>query len=159
MNLLLRLFPWKRVLFLSITTLAILIVLNFYGLYTNKFYFFKYDNYIIPLLTLIHFAYLYVVEFKIREKELPDPQMRNLEYVLYVILFIYVFKIVDTLLILSSYDEYDSHIIPFTFIPVGVLIIVLYIFLLFLALLSFKLRLEKVGEYKFIDINENIDSW
>lgn len=135
------------------------IVLNFYGLYTNKFYFFKYDNYIVPLLTLIHFTYLYVLDFKIREKELPDPQMRNLEYVLYVILFIYLFKIFDTLYIISSYDEYDSHLLPTTFIPVGVLIVALYLFLLLMAFISFKLRVKEVGKYNFVDYNSNIDSW
>ncbi|MEH6680142.1 MAG: hypothetical protein V7724_06310 [Sediminicola sp.] len=159
MNLLFRLFPWKRVLYVSLTILSMVIVLNFYGLYTNKFYFFKYDNYIVPLLTLIHFTYLYVLDFKIREKELPDPQMRNLEYVLYVILFIYLFKIFDTLYIISSYDEYDSHLLPTTFIPVGVLIVALYLFLLFMAFISFKLRVKEVGKYNFVDYNSNIDSW
>tara|TARA_R110002020_G_scaffold21009_3_gene71270 strand:- start:27795 stop:28274 length:480 start_codon:yes stop_codon:yes gene_type:complete len=159
MNLLFRLFPWKRVLYVSLTILSMVIVLNFYGLYTNKFYFFKYDNYIVPLLTLIHFTYLYVLDFKIREKELPDPQMRNLEYVLYVILFIYLFKIFDTLYIISSYDEYDSHLLPTTFIPVGVLIVALYLFLLLMAFISFKLRVKEVGKYNFVDYNSNIDSW
>jgi hypothetical protein len=159
MNILLRIFPWKMIKVLSIVILMTLIVLNFYGLYTNKFYFFKFDNYIFPILTLAHFVYLYVTWFKVRENEYPDPQMRNLEYMLYIIMFVYVFQIFDTLFILSSYSDYDESIIPVTFLPVGSLIVTLYILLIFLTLISFKYRKVLVGEYKFMDMNDNIDSW
>ncbi|MFT4830440.1 MAG: hypothetical protein ACI815_000074 [Psychroserpens sp.] len=159
MNILLRIFPWKMIKPLSIVILIALIVLNFYGLYTNRFYFFKFDNYIFPLLTLAHFVYLYVIWFKVRENEYPDPQMRNLEYILYVILFIYVFQIFDTIYILSSYSDYDASIIPETFIPMGALIVTLYTLLIFMTLVSFKHRKVLVGEYKFIGMNDNIDSW
>lgn len=158
-SILLRLFPWKRGLFLSIGVLALLIVFSFYGLYTNKFYFFKFDNYIFPFLTIVHFIFLYVLWFKIREGETTDPQMRNLEYILYVIFLLYVFKLVDTILVLTTYSEYENHIIPETFIPLGLFILVLYIFLLGLTLLSFKYRRVMVGDYKFNDINRHIDSW
>jgi hypothetical protein len=159
MNILLRIFPWKMIKPLSIVILIALIVLNFYGLYTNRFYFFKFDNYIFPLLTLAHFVYLYVIWFKVRENEYPDPQMRNLEYILYVILFIYVFQIFDTIYILSSYSDYDASIIPETFIPMGALIVTLYTLLIFMTLVYFKHRKVLVGEYKFIGMNDNIDSW
>ncbi len=145
--------------FLSIAILLALIVLNFYGLYTNKFYFFKFDNYIFPVLTIIHFVYLYAMWFKVKENEYPDPQMRNLEYILYILLFIYLFQIFDTLYILSSYSDYDASIIPETFIPIGSLIVTLYTILIFMTLVSFKHRKVLVGEYKFMDMNDNIDSW
>lgn len=159
MNKLLHIFPWKLIKLLTIVVLIALIVLNFYGLYTNRFYFFKYDNYIFPVLTVVHFIYLYVIWFKVRENEYADPQMRNLEYILYIILIIYVFQIFDTIYILSSYSSYDESIIPETFIPMGILIVVLYLLLIIMTLVSFKHRKALVGEYKFMNMNDNIDSW
>lgn len=159
MNSILRILPWKRILVMTISVLALLIVFNFYGLYTNKFYFFKFDNYIFPILTLVHFGFLYVLWFKIKEEEVADPKMRNLEYALYAICAVYVFKFFDTVFILFSYGEYENHVIPGTFMPLGVLIVVLYMLLIGLTLLAFKYRKDKVGEYDFDDMNQHIDSW
>ncbi len=151
--------PWKRGLTLTIMTLITLIVFNFYGLYTNKFYFFKFDNYLLPLLTLVHFVFLYVLWFKIRECEVTDPQMRNLEYGLYVLVPIYVYKLFDTLFILLSASEFENHVIPTTFMPLGILIFVLYILIIGLAFLAFRYRKDLVGSYNFDEINRQIDSW
>ncbi|MRH99381.1 hypothetical protein GH721_02450 [Kriegella sp. EG-1] len=159
MNSILRILPWKRILVMTVSILAILIVFNFYGLYTNKFYFFKIDNYIFPILTLVHFGFLYVLWFKIKEEEVADPKMRNLEYALYAILAVYVFKFFSTLSILFSYGQYENHVIPGTFIPIGILILLLYVTLICLTLLAFKYRKDKVGEYEFDDMNQHIDSW
>ncbi len=155
----LRLLSWKSCLVLSVVVLIILIVLNFYGLYSNKFYFLKPDNYIFPFLTFIHFIFLYVMWFKIHEQEMADIQMRNIEFVMYGILLIYVFKVVNTLYILMSYYDYDNHFIPGTFLPMGFLIIVLQLLLVVLTLSAFKKRKELIGDYKFDNINDNIDSW
>ncbi len=159
MNFILRFLSWKTNLVLSIITLILLIVFSFYGLYTNKFYFFKFDNYLFPILTSVHFVFLYVMCFKIKEREIGDPQMRNLEYTLYVIFLVYIFKVFDTLFILMSYNEYESHLIPTTFIPIGSLIVSLHVLLLVLTLITFAYRKELVGSYDFERINENIDSW
>ncbi|WP_297795823.1 hypothetical protein [uncultured Eudoraea sp.] len=159
MKALLKLFSWRRCMLLSILVIAILIIFNFYGLYTNRFYFFKFDNYIFPLLTVIHFIFLYVLWFKIKEHEYTDPQMRNLEYAMYGIFLIYIFKIMDTGYILMSYSEYQDHIMPKTFVPIGATILLLQFFLLLLTILTFKHRMQLVGPYNFDNINENIDSW
>jgi len=159
MKSMLHFFSWNRCLRLSIGVLAILIVLNFYGLYTNKFYFFKIDNYIFPLLTIVHFTFLYVVQFKMKEQEFTDPPMRNLEYALYAILPVYVFKVLDTVYILLSYGDYENHLMPGTFVPIGIVILVLQLLLVFLTLITFKVRKDKIGKYNFDSINENIDSW
>lgn len=144
---------------LSICILTILIVLNFYGIYTNKFYFLKPDNYIFPILAIVHFVYLYVVQFKIKENEGPDIQMRNLEYALYIILFVYLFKLFDSLNNLLSYIEYKDHLLPQPFQFMTVLILYMYLMLLLLTFISFKHRKELVGVYKFDDLDEHIDSW
>ena len=159
MNFIKGILPWKGTLILSIVVLVFLDIFSFYGLYTNKFYFFKIDNYIFPILTIVHFVFLYVLWFKIREDELSDPPMRNLEYSLYVILIVYVFKLFDNLFILTSYGEYENHLIPNTFIPLGILIITLHVLLIGLTLLAFSFRKEVVGNYLFDDMNQHVDSW
>jgi hypothetical protein len=138
---------------------VLLIVFNFYGLYTNKFYLLKPDNYIFPILSFVHFTFLYVMSFKIREVEYTDAPMRNLEYALYVISLVYLFKLVDTFYILLSYTDYANHVIPSTFLPMAVFIIVLQIVLLVLTFLTFAYRKTMVGNYNFDHINENIDPW
>jgi hypothetical protein len=157
MKMILRMFTWKRSLLLSIIVLLLLIVFSFYGLYTNKFYLFKYDNYIFPFLTIIHFTFLYAMRFKIRENEVADPQMRNLEFALYIIFFIYIFRLFDAISILLTYNDFESHVIPKTFLPIGILVVLLYILLLVLTLVTFKHRIDLVGPYRFDDINDHID--
>jgi hypothetical protein len=160
MKLLLRIFSWKTTLLLSIIILLTLIVFSFYGLYTNKFYLFKFDNYIFPILTLVHFVYIYVVWFKINENEVADPQMRKLEFAMYVILLIYIFRFFDTLFVLLSYGDFESHVIPKTFIPIGTLIMFFYALLMVLTLITIKYRKKLIGSYRFDEINEQqIDSW
>ena len=159
MTLLHDILSWRRTNILAFIVLIALVVSNFYGLYTNKFYFFKLDNYIFPLLSIAHFLYLYVLWFKITEGELPDPKMRNLEYVLYAIMIVYAFKIYDTADILTSYTELQSHIIPPTFKPIGIATLVLYCLLPLLTLLSFWQRKRHVGSYNFENYNDNLNIW
>ncbi|MEK6154123.1 hypothetical protein WIW50_12710 [Flavobacteriaceae bacterium 3-367] len=159
MKFLLRLLNWKRSLVLSIGTLGLLVLLNFYGLHTNKFYFFKFDNYIFPLLTLVHFTFLYAIWFKIKEEEIADPQMRNLEYTLYVIFLVYLYKAMETLSILLSYSDYADHVMPVTFIPMGIAIFALYLLLMGLTLVTFVHRKKIVGSYNFEQMNQHFDSW
>lgn len=151
--------PWKACFYLSAILLPVLIVFGFYGLYSNQFYLLKVDNYIFPVLTVLHYVYLYAISFKIREGEYPDLPLRNVEYGMYALLIIYVFKCADTAYILSSYADYSAHIIPDTFLPVGTLILALQILLVLLTLTTFQHRKERVGIYDFDQINENIDSW
>ncbi|GAB5473474.1 MAG: hypothetical protein Mars2KO_15730 [Maribacter sp.] len=154
----LQLFTLKRSYILSAIVLLTLVIFNFYGPYTGKFYFFKLDNYIFPILTLIHLVFLYVLWFKIKEDEMTDPQMRNLEYALYVILIVYIYKAFESLHVLSTYGDYEFHLLPGAFLPVGILILLLHFLLIGLTLLAFKYRKDRVGDYNFDDMN-HIDSW
>ena len=155
----LQLFPWKWVLRLSIVALLVLSVFSFYGLYTDKFYFFKPDNYIFPLLSIVHFTFLYVLWFKIKENELSDPPMRTLEYSLYIIFLVYLYKFFETTQILISYDEFENHVIPSSFFPIAILIVTLQLLLMALTLMAFKYRKDLVGQYIFDDMNQHVDSW
>jgi hypothetical protein len=159
MNFIQGVLTWKRTLILSIGVLALLNIFSFYGLYTNKFYFFKIDNYIFPLLSIVHFVFLYVLWFKIKEDELSDPPMRTLEYVLYIISLVYVYKLVETIIILLSYNDFDNHLIPSTFLPLGYFMLLLYTLLLLVTYLAIVYRKKIVGTYLFDDMNQHVDHW
>ncbi|MDB2606591.1 hypothetical protein N9Y48_02295 [Zobellia sp.] len=160
MKFILRIFSWQRTINVSIAVIAALIVFSFYGLYTNTFHLFNPNNYIFPLLTLSHLTFLYVLWFKIKEDELTDPQMRNIEYILYAVFAVYVFKTFESLYILTSYSQFENHIIPASFFPMGILIFLLHVTLLILTLLAVKYRRDMVGSYIFDDLNQQqIDSW
>lgn len=158
MKLLLKTFNLKTTLILSAIVLFLLVVLNFYGPYTSKFYFFKPANFVFPILSVGHFIFLYVLWFKVKEDEMTDPQMRNLEYVLYGIFFVYVYKICESLYVLSTYADYEFHVLPGAFLPIGILIASLYFVLIVSTLILFKHRKELVGDYNFDNMN-HIDSW
>ncbi len=150
---------WKVCRILSLAVLPVLIVLNFYGLYSNKFYWLKVDNYIFPLVTILHFIYLYTLHFRIREAELADFQLRNLEFGMYGVILIYGFKWMDTLYVLMSYNDYDHKILPDTFLPVGMTLLGLQGWLIALTFAAFYFRKSLVGSYNFDQVNENFDSW
>jgi hypothetical protein len=159
MNFIKGILTWKRTLILSVGVLALLNIFSFYGLYTNKFYFFKIDNYIFPLLSIVHFVFLYVLWFKIKEDELSDPPMRTLEYVLYIISLVYVYKLVETIIILLSYNDFNNHLMPSTFLPLGYFILLLYTLLLLVTYLAIDYRKKIVGTYLFDDMNQHVDHW
>jgi len=102
----------RLTIFLSILILIVLCISGFYGPYTGKFYFFKASSYIVPVLTIVHFIFLYVLWFKIKEEEFTDIPMRNLEYVLYAIFLFYGYKLFESISILSTYKEYEHHLLP-----------------------------------------------
>ena len=151
--------PWKKTVRFSIAVLMGLIILDFYSLYTNAFHFFKADNYIFPVFTLIHFTFLYVLRFKIEEDELTDPAMRTIEYLLYASFLVYVFKTAEALYTLITYSDFAEYVLPATFLPMGILIFLLHLVLVLLSILAIYYRKELVGEYVFDDLNQHIDSW
>lgn len=157
MNLLAKIFNWKATIITSAIVLILLIVLSFYGVYTNTFHILKPDNYIFPILSTVHFIYLYVVWFKIREDELPDPKMRNIEFALYAILILYFYKIYASVQVLITVSEYNEHVIPTTFEPVAIATLVLYCGLTLLTFITFWLRRKLVGIYNFENYNDNLN--
>ncbi|NDV42883.1 hypothetical protein [Flagellimonas sediminis] len=159
MNTISKIITWKRNILASLAVLLVLIILDFYGVYTNKFYFLKAENYLFPVLTIVHLLYLYVVWFKISEGELPDPKMRNIEYALYIIMGVYVFKIYESITVLNSIKEYGEHVIPSTFKPVATISLVLYSILPILTIYTFWLRKRYVGIYNFENYNDNLNIW
>lgn len=149
----------KTNIVLTIVVLLALIVLSFYGMYGNAFFFNKVENYIFPLLTLTHFLYLYVLWFKITEKEYPDTIMKNIEYIMYGIVLVYGYEFFSTYSILSTHNEFQDHVIPNTFMPMGILIMTLQALLVCLSIWSFAIRKIRVGKYDLDYLNNHLDAW
>ena len=144
---------------LTIVSLVSLIILGFYSMYGNTFVFNRLESYIFPFLTIIHFIYLYVLWFKITEKEYPDMIMKNIEYVLYGMVLFYGYNIYATFLLFGSQNEFQDHVIPSTFVPMGILIISFQTLLVLLTVWSFIIRRQRVGKYDFDYLNNHIDAW
>jgi hypothetical protein len=144
---------------LTIVTLISLIFLSFYGLYSNAFIFNKMENYLFPVLSIVHFLYIYVLWFKITEKEYPDMIMKNIEFIMYGIVLVYFYEISKTILIFGSQNEFQDHVIPNSFVPMGILIIALQFLLILLSIWSFVIRKKMVGKYDFDYLNNHIDAW
>lgn len=159
MRTLTKFLTWKTTIICTLSVLFPLVVLNFYGYYTNSFDVSKVGNYIFPILCIVHILYLYVIWFKIRENELPDPKMRNIEYALYAILLVYVFKIFQTIQVLVSAAGFEGHVIPSTFMPMAVLTLIMSVILPFLTLYTFWLRKKIIGVYNFENYNNNLNIW
>lgn len=150
---------WAICRYGTLIVLPVVILLNFYGLYTDRFYFFKADNYILPLVSILHLVYLYALRFKIKEGDYPDPQLRNVEFGMYAVLTIYIFKCAESLWILWGSEKYSPELIPDSFMPVGISMVILQILLVLLTLLAFYHRKRLVGRYDIEYLNEHVDSF
>lgn len=145
----LKLLPWKKCFYLSVLILPIVMIFGFYGLYTNKFYFFKVDNYIFSFLILVHLGFLYTLWKVDQDENAYLSPLRNLEFAMYAILMVYLFKLAETLYILLSYLDYSEQVFPMTFLPMGTLILFLQTLLIILTLVTFKHRRIRIGSYWF----------
>ncbi len=150
----LKLLPWKKCFYLSLTVLPLIMICSFYGLYTNKFYFMKVDNYIFSLLIIVHFVFLKVLKRSGRQDDTDLNLLRNLEFTMYAILPVYIFKLAETLYIMLTYFDYSEQVFPGTFLPVGTLILLLQTLLIVLTLASFKHRRIRIGSYSLDRIHE-----
>ncbi len=151
---LLHFFSWKSCFVITIAILPLLILSSFYGMYTNNFYFLKIDNYIFPVLAFVHFLFLRTLWKAIKEETREYKTTRKIEFVMYGIYLIYLFKFTETIYILLSYFDYSDLIIPPTFLPVGFIILGLQLLLLVITMLTFQHRKIHVGTYNFDRIND-----
>ncbi|MCK0145875.1 hypothetical protein MWU78_09485 [Arenibacter sp. F26102] len=149
----------KLNIILSVLVIACLLCLSFYSMYGGTFIFNRIENYIFPFVTIIHFLFMYVLWFKITENEYPDMIMKNIEYIMYGILLVYLYEISETVLVLASQNEFQNHVIPSSFMPMGILIISLQSLLVLLTIWSFVIRKQRVGKYDFDYLNNHIDAW
>lgn len=150
----LKLLPWKKCFYLSVTVLPLILICSFYGLYTNKFYFLKVDNYIFSLLIMVHLAFLHVLKRAGGDENSQLNLLRNLEFAMYAILPVYIFKLAETLYILLTYFDYSEQVFPQTFLPAGGFILALQSFLIILTLSAFQHRRIRIGSYTLDRIHE-----
>ncbi len=150
---------WRPLIIISAICLLLTVVFNFYGLYTNKFYFLKLDGYLFAFISFAHFVFLYVIWFKITASEYPDTIMRNLEYVLYALTLLYFYKVIETCTTLLSLGEYSEHLISPYFLPLGIFLLVVHFLLLASTIGVFLIRRLIIGSYRIDYLNEDIDSW
>lgn len=151
---LLQVITWKKCFILSLSILPLLIIFSFYGLYTNKFYFLKIDNYIFSFLMIVHAWFLNALYQLEKEPHIHMNSTRNLEYTMYAIFLVYLFKISETFFILLSYFDYSDLVLPQTFLPVGLVILGLQFLLLLVTFTTFKHRRERIGPYRFDKVHE-----
>lgn len=147
----------KIFIFSSLLVILIIVVLSFYGLYSNRFNFFKLKNYIFPILAIIHLLYLYILWFKTTNMEYPDTVMRNIEYTMYFICLVYLFQIIETLITAVSLGQFHDRIIPSAFIPMATLMICLKVLLLLLTIFLFVKRKLLVGKYNHDYLNKDLE--
>ncbi|MEZ2414229.1 hypothetical protein ACA086_04640 [Muriicola sp. E247] len=150
----LRIIPWNKCFLLSFSLLPLIVITGFYGLYTNKFYFLKIDNYIFAFLVLIHLYFLNSLLKADRDSSMPLNSLRTIEFAMYAILPVYLFKMAETLYVLMTYFDYSEHVFPPTFLPVGILILLLQALLILLTLTTFQHRRDRLGPYRYDRINE-----
>ncbi|NER11242.1 hypothetical protein [Muriicola jejuensis] len=154
MKRILKLLPWKKCFYLSLTVLPLILICSFYGLYTNRFYFLKVDNYIFSLLILVHLVFLLVLKRSGRMENTDLNLLRNLEFVMYAILPVYIFKLAETLYILLTYFDYSEQVFPSTFLPAGSFIMGLQTLLIILTLTAFQHRRIRIGSYTLDRIHD-----
>ncbi len=147
----------RQNLIISISIILVLMIFSFYGLYSNHFHFNQLERFLFPIISVIHFIYLYILWFKVSENEYPDTIMRNIEYTMYGVVLFYIFKIIETALLLGTYTKFEGYIIPTTFLPLGIIKISLQILLPVCTIWSFSIRKKKVGNYNFDYLNEHSD--
>ena len=85
--------------------------------------------------------------------------MKNIEFIMYGIVLVYFYEISKTILIFGSQNEFQDHVIPNSFVPMGILIIALQFLLILLSIWSFVIRKKMVGKYDFDYLNNHIDAW
>lgn len=100
--------------------------------------------------------YLYSIWDKNQRGQQPDISMRNIEYTLYFIYTIYIFKFLESIYKLSTYGDFANDLMPETFFPVGLTLVFLHLLLLIVTLITFRFRKSKFGAF---DLHDNLDNW
>ncbi|MFM1879593.1 MAG: hypothetical protein RLZZ241_2459 [Bacteroidota bacterium] len=136
-----------------LTLIPIVVIANFYGLNTHKFYWFKVDHYILPLGIGIHLYYLSVLNQKLFRAVKTDFQLQNLEIAMYGISLIYTFELVETFYVLLNYNTYNLEVLPENFLSEGILVFSVQLLFLVVSLLAIYFRKIKLGAF---DNPENI---
>lgn len=107
----------------------------------------------------MHFIYLYTLWKKTKVLETADVFLRNIEYMLYFIYMVYLFKFGESIFRIMAYNDFKDEIIPENFIPIGILLMALHFLILVVTPLTFLYRKNTIGEYNFDELHDDIQSW
>ena len=135
--------------------LVVLVLFNFYGPFSNRFYFGKLDGYMFLLLVVFQALYLFRLLAKAKNKMISDSQLRYLEYVVYGVLVVYGYKTIDTVLSLNLASEIQPDLLPETFFPLVLLSLALYLLVIILSVLTFTFRKRLLGSFSQETIEDN----
>ena len=135
--------------------LVVLVLFNFYGPFSNRFYFGKLDGYMFLLLVVFQAIYLFRLLAKAKNKMISHSQLRYLEYVVYGVLVVYGYKTIDTVLSLNLASEIQPDLLPETFFPLILLSLALYLLVIILSILTFTLRKRLLGSFGQETIEDN----
>ncbi|MEO1487064.1 MAG: hypothetical protein AAFU57_15060 [Bacteroidota bacterium] len=135
--------------------LAVLVLFNFYGPFSNRFYFGKLDGYLFLLLAVFQALYLFRLWNKVKHDTAADTQLRYLEYVVYGVLVVYGYKVLDTILSLNLASEIQQELLPTTFFPSMTLSLVVYLGVILLSILIFTFRRRLLGSFNQEKLNDN----
>lgn len=135
--------------------LVVLVLFNFYGPFSNRFYFGKLDGYMFLLLVAFQALYLFRLLAKTKNEMNSDSQLRYLEYVVYGVLVVYGYKTIDTVLSLNLASEIQPDLLPETFFPLILLSLALYLLVIILSVLTFTFRKRLLGSFSQETIEDN----
>ncbi|MEM8764358.1 MAG: hypothetical protein AAGD88_11130 [Bacteroidota bacterium] len=145
----------KRLIWTLLTLLLVLVLFNFYGPFSNRFYFGKLDGYLFLLLVVFQALYLFRLLSKAKNEAVADSQLRYLEYVVYGVLVVYGYKTFDTVLSLNLASEIQHELLPTTFFPLVLLSLALYLMVIILSILTFTFRKRLLGSFSQESIEDN----
>ncbi|MEL6975123.1 MAG: hypothetical protein AAGL29_06965 [Bacteroidota bacterium] len=138
----------KRLVWTLLTLLVVLVLFNFYGPFSNRFYFGKLDGYLFLMLAVFHVLYLFKLLGKAKKEATTDSQLRYMEYVVYGVLVVYGYKTFDTVVSLNLASEIEQELLPKTFFPLVIVSLAFYLLAIILSILTFILRKRILGSFR-----------
>lgn len=147
-------------LFFNATLMGLIVISDFYSLFTDEFYVLKKENYLTLLVALPYWLYLVVVGLKIQQEENTDPAMRNLEFLVYFALAGGLWQVWTVYRDWSQYAELQQHyILPESFYPMGIAILSAFTLLYLFSMYTFNVRKRHIGPYRRDQWEESFEAW
>ena len=143
---------WNSYKLVILAIIPLVVLTNFYGLNTHKFYWFKVDNFILPIAIGIQLYYLSLLNQRIIKRSYADFQLQKLEIAMYGICLIYGFELLETAYVLLNYTSYNPSILPDNFLTLGIFVLALQVIFLISTLFAFHLRKRITGKFSNMEM-------
>lgn len=147
-------------LFFNAILMGLMVLSDFYSLFTEEFYILKKENYLTLLVALPYWLYLFVVGLKIYQEEKTDPAMRNLEFLVYLALTGGLWQVWTIFRDWSQYAELEQqYSLPESFYAIGIALLCSFVLLYVLSLFLFYIRKRHIGPYRRDQWEESYEAW